>query len=76
MLKSILAACGSLASLILRVMLVVASVIAMLFLGVSAFTEPFRWGGAGRLLGALAAAVVFVLLVRVKPEKRQGTERK
>ena len=64
MLKSILSLFGSLGGMILRVMLAIASVILTGFLGISAFSVPFRWGGLMRLAGAVAAAALFVALVR------------
>ncbi len=66
MLRSILSVCGSLGSLIARVMLVVATIIGMFWFGYNAMTVPFRMGGARWLAGALACAAVFVLLVRAR----------
>ena len=66
MIKSILAMFGSLGGMILRVMLTIASLVGVFYLGFTAFRVEFRWGGALRLLGAVVCAAVFMILVTLR----------
>ncbi|MBQ6177050.1 MAG: hypothetical protein IJK29_11715 [Bacteroidales bacterium] len=69
MLKSILSLFGSLGGMILKVMLTIASVIMTGFCAFTAFSVPFRWGGALRILGAVASAALFAYLVRERRDR-------
>ncbi len=63
MFKSILSLFGSRGTLILRFMLTVASLIGMIFCGVTAFQVPMLWGGVLYLLGCVGCAGLFMWLV-------------
>ncbi len=74
MLKSVLSLFGSLGGMILRVIIVIASLVGMLFFGVTAFNVPFRWTGALYLLGCVICAGLFVWLVRPRREDEEDRE--
>ncbi len=66
MLKSVMAMFGSLGWMIVRVMLTIASLVGVFYLGFTAFRVDFRWTGALRLLGAVACAAVFMVMVTLR----------